>query len=214
MPVNSKQKLNTINPETIHDDIFSCVFSEMQKLGFNNNGIDNENPKKPRYISHNQMNYILRRVYIKLFKPDKKYMNNEKSLIDYNNTELLQIITDTFIDICNYYNKSLGLISFCYLTGIDYTTILRWLNVEDKSNSRYKVLRKLQETHKAAQVGLLNDSPVGALAVANNDVETGLNWSEKQAAAAASNTIYILPSERLQTLGVKGATAALQPPTE
>ena len=141
-------------------------------------------------------------------------MNNEKSLIDYNNTELLQIITDTFIDICNYYNKSLGLISFCYLTGIDYTTILRWLNVEDKSNSRYKVLRKLQETHKAAQVGLLNDSPVGALAVANNDTETGLNWSEKQAAAAASNTIYILPSERLQTLGVKGSTAALQPPPE
>jgi hypothetical protein len=50
------------------------------------------------------------------------------------------------------------------------------------------------------QINLLNSSPVGALAVANNDIETGLEWSKQQAAQLAQNTVYILPSERMERL--------------
>ena len=75
---------------------------------------------------------------------------------------------------------------------------------------RSDIINNICECHKMEQIGLLNDSPVGALAVANNDVETGLQWSEKQALASGNSTIYILPSERLQSLGVPGTASGRQ----
>ena len=66
--------------------------------------------------------------------------------------------------------------------------------------ARFKVLKSIQECHKLAQINLLNDTPVGALAVANNDVETGLEWSKQQAQQIGQNAIYILPSERMDRL--------------
>ena len=62
------------------------------------------------------------------------------------------------------------------------------------------LLKSIQEGHKQQQINLLNDSPVGALAVANNDIETGLEWSKQQALMQASNTVFLLPSERLDKL--------------
>jgi hypothetical protein len=205
----TKPKLNIINPETIQQQVLSCVNDQIVLLGY-----DLNNPKDRKSISHNEVNYILRRVYDNIFKPSTGLMNNQKSIIDYDDIEQIQAVVNVYIDICSRFNKSLGLMSFSFMSGIDITTLLRWINNPELNLERSKAIQKIQEVHKALQIGLLNDSPVGALAVANNDTETGLNWSEKQAAAAASNTIYILPSERLQMLGVKGSTAALQPPTE
>jgi hypothetical protein len=205
----TKPKLNIINPETIQQQVLSCVNDQIVLLGY-----DLNNPKDRKSISHNEVNYILRRVYDNIFKPSTGLMNNQKSIIDYDDIDQIQAVVNVYIDICSRFNKSLGLMSFSFMSGIDITTLLRWINNPELNLERSKAIQKIQEVHKALQIGLLNDSPVGALAVANNDVETGLNWSEKQAAAAAANTIYILPSERLQTLGVKGSTAALQPPTE
>jgi hypothetical protein len=50
------------------------------------------------------------------------------------------------------------------------------------------------------QIALLNESPVGVLAVANNDVETGLKWAENNIQQITNNTVYYLPSERLDHL--------------
>ena len=47
---------------------------------------------------------------------------------------------------------------------------------------------------------MLNDTPVGALAVANNDHETGLEWSKNQLQQIAQNAVYLLPSERVDRL--------------
>ena len=65
---------------------------------------------------------------------------------------------------------------------------------------RSQVLKNIQEGHKQQQINLLNDTPVGALSVANNDSETGLEWCKQQAAQIAQNAIYILPSERMNRL--------------
>ena len=86
--------------------------------------------------------------------------------------------------------------SYAFLLGCDYSTLWRWLQEQESNPQRYKVLKSVQELHKVQQIGLLNESPVGALAVANNDIETGLEWSKQQAALQASNAVYILPSER------------------
>lgn len=191
-----KPKYNFIKPDTIHDQVIECVNAEVIDLGY-----DLNNPKERRSITHNEINYILRQVYNRLFKPDKPLINNQKSLIDYDNIELLQIIADTFLDICSKFNKSLGLMSFSYMTGIDYRTIYRALNEDSNelNSSRCQVFKSIQEGHKQAQISLLNDTPVGALAVANNDHETGLEWSKNQMQVTAQS-VYFLPSERVDRM--------------
>lgn len=184
-------KYDYINPSTVYDDIMSTADSIVISLGY-----DPENPKERRSITHNEVNYVFRQVYYKLFKPEKALYNNQASKVDYNNIELLQVIANAFIDICQKYNKSLGLMSYAFLLGCDYSTLWRWLQEQESNPQRYKVLKSVQELHKVQQIGLLNESPVGALAVANNDTETGLEWSKQQAALQATNAVYILPSER------------------
>ena len=61
------------------------------------------------------------------------------------------------------------------------------------------MLKNIQECHKVQQIGLLNDTPVGALAVANNDHETGLEWSKNQMQVTAQS-VYFLPSERVDRM--------------
>ena len=198
-----------IDINTIHDQIMSCAESQMIILGY-----DINNPKDRKSITHNELNYILRRIYDNLFKPSGGLYNNQKSLLNYDDTELLQVVANTFLDLCSRFNKSLGLMSFSYMTGINYKTIYNTLNGGENVNpKRLQVFKSIQEGHKAAQVALLNDSPVGALAVANNDIETGLEWSKQQALTQANNTVYILSSERLQGLGLpKAGQQTIEPP--
>jgi hypothetical protein len=205
---------NSIQADTIRDNIINTFQDEMAKLGFDASGVDNRNEKKPRYITHNQINYIFRQVYYKLFKPSKPLMCHANSIIDYSDTTTLKIIADTFLDICSMYNKSLGLMSFSYLTGITTETFRVWaLDADGLNPERSAIIKYIRESHKAAQIGLLNEAPVGALAVANNDVETGLEWSKQQALTQANNTVYILSSERLQGLGLpKADSQAIEPP--
>ena len=195
----SKPQQNTINPETIYTQIIDCASTQALKLGY-----DINNPKERRSITHNEVNYILRRIYDNIFKPDKPLLSNKKSLLDYDDNYILQIVADAFIDICSWFNKSLGLMSFSYMTGISYTTIYNTLqNGEELNPERLKVLKSIQEGHKTAQIALLNDSPVGALAVANNDTETGLKWAANQAQTITNNTVYYLPSERTDKLNLE-----------
>lgn len=195
---------NYINVSTVYDDVMTAFNAAMYSLGFNENGIDNSNDKKPRYITHNQVNYCLRQVGYKLFKTDKPLYNNQKSKIDYDNIELLKELARVFIDICNRFNKSLGLMSFSWLCNIDYSTIYLWLQRDQESNpKRFEILKNLQENHKAIHIGLLNESPVGAMAAANNDTETGLKWAANQAQQITNNTVYYLPSERTDKLNLE-----------
>ena len=191
-----------INSNTVYDEIMNCVYTQVALLGY-----DIKNPKERRNISHNEVNYILRRIYDNIFKPNTTLIANKKSLIDYYDIEQLQIIANCFIDICSMFSKSLGLMSFSYMTGIDYRTIYRILNDENENGlntERYQVFKNIQECHKVAQISLLNDAPVGALAVANNDVETGLQWSANQTQQITANTVYLIPSERSNRLALEG----------
>lgn len=194
-----KDKYIDIN--TIEQQIDNCIDDFLDE-----NGIDRDY-KSITSIKHSTINYMMSYIYKRLFKPDRTLCNNQKSLVDYNNIELLQVLANKFIDICQRFNKSQGLMSFSYLIGCDYTTLNRWLNEKESNPKRYNVLKSIQESHKEQHISLLNDSPVGALAVANNDIETGLEWSKQQAALQASNAVYILPSERADRL-------KLQPPEE
>ena len=186
-----KPDYNFINPETIHDEVIQCAKDIICDMGY-----DITNPKERRSITHNEINYVLRQVYNKLFKPDKALYNNQMSLLNYDDIDTIKLLAKTFIDICSMFNKSLGLMSFGYMIGVSHTTLYKWANDETLNPARSEVVKYIRECHKVAQISLLNDTPVGALAVANNDVETGLEWSKQQAALQATNAVYILPSER------------------
>jgi hypothetical protein len=188
------QQDKQININTICDEIDNCI---NDFLVINN--IDNDY-KSLVNIKHQTINFMLSYIYEQLFKPNHNLKNNQKSIIDYDDLELLQVLANKFINICQRFNKSLGLMSFSYFIGVDYTTLYRWLNEKESNYNRYYILKSIQESHKAAQISLLNDSPVGALAVANNDPETGLEWSKQQAQQLAQNQVFILPSERMSKL--------------
>ena len=98
--------------------------------------------------------------------------------------------------------------SFGYMIGADFTTLARWLNDEKSNPTRYKALKILQEGHKSQHIALLNESPVGALAVANNDTETGLEWATKQAVTAGQQAVFLIPSERLNRLQIASSEPA------
>lgn len=192
-----KPSYNFINPKTINSEVIKAVRDNITALGY-----DLTNPKDRKSITHNEVNYILRKVYEQLFKPNQALYNNQKSLLDYDDIDTIKTLANTFIDICSMLNKSLGLVSFSYLIGVSTTTLYNWSRDEKSNPERFMMVKYIQESHKAAQIGLLNDSPVGALAVANNDVETGLQWSLNQTITAANNAVFLIPSERLNRLNI------------
>lgn len=192
--------------ENLENRVMTVVYNTLASMGYDRTGAGINNPK--RTVTHNQINYCFRMVHKYIFKPDKKLISNKQSIIDYSDIEQLREIANIFLNICGLYNKSFGLMSFSFFTGIDYKTIYNWLTPEgEKINpERFQVLKYIQEAHKAQQIGLLNDSPVGALAVANNDIETGLEWSTKQLTLAANNPVFLIPSERLERLKLTAPT--------
>ena len=153
-------------------------------------------------IKHNEVNNMLLFCYDKLFKPDRGLMNNQKSLIDYDDMEQLKAVIDSFLHVCMFFNKALGLFSFCLFSGIDDNTVIRWSSEEGKMSNpiRWELIKTVKEYNKGALISNLKDTPVGALAVANNDVETGLEWSKNQQVQVTANQVFYLPSERTDKL--------------
>ena len=189
---------NSININTISEQIDNCVIKFFDRYGIDINDI-----ASIKAIPHNTLSLCMRFIYQELFKPDHNMINNQKSLIDYNDTDLLQVLADKFLELCMRFNKSLGLMSFGFMIGCDYSTLMRWLSDRESNPTRYDILKGIQEGHKVVHIGLLNETPVGALAVANNDTETGLNWSQNQAQQITNNTVYLIPSERVNRLNLE-----------
>lgn len=199
-----------ININTVCTDIDKCIDKFLDE-----NGIEKDY-KSIISIKHSTVNYMFNYIYQSLFKPDQTLCNNQKTYVDLENIELLQVLADKFIEICQRFNKSLGLMSFGYMIGVNYNTLTRWVSDEKSNSKRYCVIKSIQEGHKAQHIALLNESPVGALAVANNDIETGLQWSQNQALTATQNAVFLIPSERLKRLEIgqkapEAITAATDP---
>ena len=194
MPVVVR-KDNAINIETISDQIDNAVVSF-----FDNFNINIYDVNQCKTIPHNTLTLCMMSVYERLFKPHHNMINNQRSLIDYNNIELLSVIADCFIKWALWFNKSIGIMQFSMLTGIHWQTLAEWERNSESNPARSAIVKCIREYHKMEQINLLNDTPVGALAVANNDVETGLEWSKNQVQQITNNTVYYLPSERRDRL--------------
>ena len=191
----SKSQTNTINPETVSGDIDNVVNRFFESYGINIFDI-----QQCKSGTHNILTLCMMQIYNELFKPDKPMINNQHSKIDYNDNVMLSIVADKFIELSLRFNKSLGLMQFGIMSGIHRETLAIWRDNPELNPIRSDIIKSICECHKMEQINLLNDTPVGALAVANNDTETGLNWSANQAQTITNNTVYYLPSERSDRL--------------
>lgn len=192
-----KPDMDYININTIQQQIDDCVISFFTKRG-----IDIYDMSQRKHVNHNMLTLCMMNVYNTLFKPDRTLWNNQKSLIDYDNIELLTVIANKFIELSLEFNKSLGLMQFSLFTGIHRSTLAEWRDNKNVNPARSDLINNICECHKMEQIGLLNDTPVGALAVANNDIETGLQWSQNQLLTAQNNAVFLIPSERLNRLQI------------
>lgn len=190
-----QRKDKPLNIATISQDIEDVVISFFEKFNINIYDVNSQ-----KQISHNLLTRAFVEVYDTLFKPSKGMINNQRSIIDYNDVDMLQVIANKYIDICLLLNKSLGLMPFSLLTGIHVTTLMQWRDNPELNPARTEVIKHIVECHKMEQIGLLNGAPVGALAVANNDHETGLEWSKNQLQQLTTNAVYLIPSERSDRL--------------
>ena len=189
------KSIDAININTIEQQIDNCIVDF-----FNKRNIDIYDISQSKAITHNILTLCFMNVYNKLFKPTKPLFNNQKSLIDYDNIELLSVICDSFIKWTLFFDKSFGIMQFSVFTGIHRATLAEWRDNKELNPARSDLINNICECHKMEQINLLNNSPVGALAVANNDTETGLKWAANQAQQITNNTVYYLPSERTDKL--------------
>lgn len=188
---------NFINPETIQDQI-----NEVLEQYCNKYNIDLYNYGFRSSVKHNEVNNIMRYIYNSLFKVDKPLVNNQYSKLDYNDIKQLKPVVDSFINICMLFNKSLGLFSFSLMTGFDFSTVYTWLNDNGKmlNPERFDLMKSIKDFNAGSLVSNLKDSTVGALAVANNDIDTGLEWNKQNAQLTTQNQVFFLPSERVDRL--------------
>lgn len=194
MPVVQRND-TPVNINTIAGDIEKCVV-----MFFDNYNINIYDMAQCRTIPHNLFSACMLSCYEQLFKPHQGMVNNQRSILDYNDVEVLSVIANKFIELALRFNKSMGIMQFSLLTGIHWTTLAEWEKHPELNVLRSEVVKNIREYHKMEQIGLLNDTPVGAMAVANNDSETGLNWSANNVQQVTNNTVYYLPSERTDKL--------------
>lgn len=90
-------------------------------------------------------NGLLHYIYMKVFKYKDNTVryNNKRSVIDYNNTYIINDLINIYVDLCFKYNHIPTILGFSMFTGIDNTTINDWLNSNTRvSNDVVEVIEK------------------------------------------------------------------------
>ena len=128
-------------------------------------------------VSSNTFNALLCAVYRSLFRPDgrkEKDRSRKAGKAGYTEAEA-EIIASVYIELCNLYNVRPSQYGFGQMTGIDETKTLQHLTAASS---------KIRNSTKNAVLSKLYDTPIGTLALANNDPETGLMFARQNMIAS------------------------------
>lgn len=160
-------------------------------------GIDVNDYQAISKIKHNTFEAALIYIYNNLLKPDKNLINNQRSLLPYNDNNILNNIADIYIHLCTMCDKSTGIEGFNKLTGIGSETLRIW-SMDELNPERMGIINKIRQNNKHIITNRLQDTPLGSVAVANNSEEVGLMWSKNNQAITTQNNTYILPGESVK----------------
>ena len=158
-------------------------------------------------ITAAEVAYIIRMLRDDLFLPaytDHFDVTETRNLLDLSDIVLFNFITDKYLRICSFFGVALGLYSYSVLLNISYGDIPEWVNEptigKELNAARAFNVKKVSNFRAREIVNNLQASPVGTMAVANNDTETGLQWAKNQQITTEKTTVYYLPSERVDRL--------------
>lgn len=160
-------------------------------------GIDTGNFSELAKIKHNTFEAALTHVYEKLFKPDTTQINNQQSILSYNDLDIFNRLIYIYNKLCELCNKSTGLSGFSSMTGYSEHQLQVWRK-DELNPDRMALIEKLQKKRQHIHVNRLQDNIVGDVAVANNAEEAGLMWAQKNTPQIQNNTVYLMPGESIK----------------
>lgn len=196
-------KIHYFNADDI--PLLDSRIDELLLEACNKYGLNIEDYNARVSIKHLTLNGLFLYIKDNLFKPPYgiNLINNQSSLIDYNDMVLLSFLCDKYMSICTYFSKSLGIYSFASFTGIYYEILGDWLEDREGLNpERRRLLSKVADYNRQSLISNLKESNIGQIAVANNDKETGLEWSKNNAPKVEKQNVFFIPSERVDRLKI------------
>lgn len=117
----------------------------------------------------NKINYLLSQCYKILYAQNKKIWTNRQSIIPYT-PENMERLVNIYLDIVHKYNALPSVNGFSLYTGIDDNTIYRAVT---------PVSGMIAKDRKGYIQNRLNNTPIGVMTLANNDIETGLLYTRQ-----------------------------------
>lgn len=121
----------------------------------------------------NQLNAFLRVAFTNLFKRRGALMYEKQCRIEYN-TENISRLLEIYKRIAETWNALPSRDAFERLTGIPFVTVEQYVT----GASLF-----IQNTRKSYIQNRLNNTPIGILALANNDIDTGLLYTRQNIVA-------------------------------
>lgn len=194
-----------INFDSLEQDVIGAFRETLEKFGYNP-----DNVEELQKIRHNAFETVLILIYERLFKPDRPTRLNVDTLLPYDYTEnniyILNTLVSLYNKLCSICGKSNGVGGFCSFTGYSYYTIKAWKD-DTLNPEKACLIQKIYKQNQHVLTNRLQDTPLGSVAVANNDEETGLKWSANNQQNITKNTVFVLPGERVKD-SLQGSTVS------
>jgi len=130
--------------------------------------------QEPQNVFTACLMYVNRQV----FKRKNPGINNQKSVLNLDDVELLSGIADIYIYIATLNNKSCSMQDFCRMVGIDYQTVYNWKSDSINnilSQKRFDIFKRITGAREETLSNMLQTakSPVGILGILNRQ----FNWN-------------------------------------
>ena len=120
-------------------------------------------------ISANKLRALLRSCYHSIFEPDKRIYCNNACNIPYSEENINRLLS-VYIEICELYSCIPSLMGFERYSGIQEDTLKKYVTVAGS------LMCKMRKDYIQ---NALSDTPVGQIALANNDIDTGLMYNRQ-----------------------------------
>jgi len=125
--------------------------------------------------SQNTFSACMYYVYRRVFKPSDSLRYNRKSVIDYNDIDLLSGLCEWFIFLCQVNDKVANIGDYCKLLGIKSETIRLWKveynnNGDKVSYKKFAIFKRLFDAKEDTLENTLlsNKNSIGVLAILNH----------------------------------------------
>ena len=194
MGVNGKpkHKLNTrvFDGEHLEEDIKGVFFDILSR-----GGIDTNDMTALSKLKHNQFDGVLLQVFDTLFKPNGSLPDNRRSIVPYDDLDVLERLVNIYISLCALTDNDSTLQGFSFLVGVYKGVLWQWAN-DDLNPQRKDLVKRITETRQGMIESKLSDNPIGATALANNSKSLGMMWSRNTAQLQNTKAVYIIPAEK------------------